>query len=327
MTNRALWRKCISESAILFLALAIGTSAFAWFRVHVVGEVDTSSFQKIIGLLPEEWLKFTSVDVEWLISYVGRTAMTLDEPFLVMMLAIWAIVRGSDVISGEISRGTMEMLLAQPVSRSRVFIIHSAVTIAGILLLTLTTWCFMWVAVHTTGVKVPAAEQNDFWSLLPGLLAGTGPAAEPAETVVEPMSRFVQSGVFFPGIANLFLLGCFVAGLATLISAHDRYRWRTLGIGIAVYMAAAMIKILGMSSESFGWTEWLTFFSLYEPELAIKEFQSDPRAFWHLVRRDPDGQLTGLGQLGHNLILATGSLVFFVWALIVFRRRDIPAPL
>ena len=65
--NLALWKKCISESAILFVACAIGTGAFAWFRVHVVGEIDTTTFQKILDLLPKEWLNFTSVDVEWLV--------------------------------------------------------------------------------------------------------------------------------------------------------------------------------------------------------------------------------------------------------------------
>ena len=92
-------------------------------------------------------------------------------------------------------------------------------------------------------------------------------------------------------------------------------------------MLAAMIKILGMSSETFAWAQWLTFFSLYEPELSIKLFQADPSAFWQLMRYDESGQWEGFGQLMHNLILVGAATVGFVWAYQVFKRRDIPAPL
>ncbi len=325
--NKALWKKCLSESAILFIAIALGTAAFAWFRVHVVGEVDTSSFQKILDLLPKEWLKFTSVDVDWLISYVGRTAMTLDEPFLVMMIAMWAIVRGSDIVSGEISRGTMEMLLAQPVSRGKVFWTHSVVTLLGVVALVGVTWLGMWVAVHTTSVKVAVEKPpTAFEQLMIPFTMMQGGDRE-IETVKKPMSEFVNAWLFWPGLFNLLLFGLFIAGLATLLSSMDRYRWRTLGIVVAIYMAAAMIKILGMTSETFNWTGWLTFFSLYEPELSVKLYQADPSAFWQFNLVDGEGNWQGFGQAAHNLFLLTSTVVLFVVGYRIFSRRDIPAPL
>lgn len=322
--NRALWQKCLSESALVFAALAIGVASFAWFRVHVVGEVDTTSFQRIINLLPKEWLKFTSVDVDWLISFVGRTAMTLDEPFLIMMIAIWGIVRGSDVVSGEISRGTMEMLLAQPVSRLRVFWIHTAVTIIGLLALTLLAWLMMWVAVITTNVKVAPDSGPGFWSSVNQLVPGPNETPDP---VKKPMSEFVDANLFAPGIVNLFLLGCFISGMASLFSAFDRFRWRTLGIVVSVYMGAAMIKILAMTSETFAWAHWLTFFSLYEPELTIKLFQNSPETFWQMWNFNEQGTWTGFGPMGQNLALLLGAIGFFTIAGYIFHRRDIPQPL
>ena len=324
--NKALWKKCLSESAVLFIAIALGTFAFAWFRVHVVGELDTSSFQKIIDLLPKKWLNFTSVDVEWLISYVGRTALTLDEPFLVMLIAIWAIVRGSDVVSGEISRGTMEMMLAQPVSRKQTFVVHTTVTLAGVLALVLVTWLGMWLAVLMTHVKVMPDPDPDVWSQMMQPFSVFLPEKE-IEMVERPMSDYVNSIVFWPGMVNLLLLGCFVTGLATMFSAFDRFRWRTLGIVVAIYMIAAMIKILGMSSESFQWAGWLTFFSLYEPESSIKLYQADPSAVWQLMSYEEDGSWKGFGQLSQNLLLLGSSIVFFGVGWRVFKRRDIPAPL
>ena len=79
----ALRRKYFSESWLLWSALAIGCSIFCWVRVHVVGEFDTSQFRQIIDLLPKDWRKFASVDFDWLVSYLGRTALTLDEPMSV----------------------------------------------------------------------------------------------------------------------------------------------------------------------------------------------------------------------------------------------------
>lgn len=324
--NKALWKKCISESALLFIAIALGTASFAWFRVHIVGEVDTSTFQKILEMIPKDWLNFTTVDIDWLISYVGRTALTLDEPFLIMMIAMWAIVRGSDVVSGEISRGTMEMMLAQPVSRRQAFAVHTAVTLLGLLALVLITWIAMWAGVAMTDVKVPAEPAADPWRLLMGPF---GLLAPDQEVVMnnEPMGNYVNAVVYWPGILNLFLLGCFIAGLAALLSSFDRFRWRTLGIVVAIYMVAAMIKILGMSSETFRWTSWLTFFSLYEPELSIKLYQADASAFWQLMLYEDNGNWKGFGQLGHNLLLLAGTIGFLVAACRVFQKRDIPAPL
>src|SRR5262245_58599456 len=41
-------------------------------------------------------------------------------PLMQVIFCIWAIGRASGAIAGEIDRGTMELLLAQPLSRSRV---------------------------------------------------------------------------------------------------------------------------------------------------------------------------------------------------------------
>ena len=325
--NRAVWKKCIAESLPLFIALALGVISFAWFRVHVVGELDTSSFRGILDLIPEEWLNYTSVDIEWLISFVGRTAMTLDEPFLVMMIAMWAIVRGSDVVSGEISRGTMEMLLSQPVSRRQVFVIHSLVTVIGIALLVLLTWLAMWASVHMTEVKVVDESKITFWTQMMAPIELLSGKPRKFDMIQKPMADYVDATLFLPGLVNLMLLGCFIASIATFVSSLDRFRWRTLGISVGVYMIAAMIKILGMSSPAFEWTEWLTFFSLYEPELSVKLYQLDSSAFWQLMMYNEDGSWKGFGQFGHNLILLLGTLGFFGSAYRIFKRRDVPAPL
>ena len=47
----------------------------------------------------------------------GRIAVAYDDPIVLLLVTVWAISRGSDAVSGELNRGTMEMVLAQPVTR------------------------------------------------------------------------------------------------------------------------------------------------------------------------------------------------------------------
>jgi len=321
--NVALIKKCFAETGILFVAIAMGVFSFAWFRVWVVSELDTSQFTQIIELLPEDWRNFTSVEFEWLVSYLGRTALTLDEPFLVMLLAIFAIVRGTDVVSGEISRGTMEMLLSQPVSRRQVFWTPVVFTLIGVLLLSLLVWAAMYLGVQTTSISesvYPIIRIPFFDYEIP--LTFLNPKTE---TLL--MSERVNSVYFLPGIANLFTMGFFLVGVATLISSFDRYRWRTLGLAVGFYMVSAMLKILSMSSGLFSWLKYVTFFSLYEPESFIQQAEERWSSQLSLLRYDDSGNLLELGPLGYNLTFLLLGTISLVIAARIFHRRDIPAPL
>ena len=66
-----------------------------------------------------------------------------------------------------------------------------------------------------------------------------------AEKIEMPMRDKVDPRVFLPGVVNLFCLGCAVAGVSTLVSACDRYRWRTIGIVAGLYIVSMILKIVG----------------------------------------------------------------------------------
>ncbi|MCP4777112.1 MAG: ABC transporter permease subunit, partial [Planctomycetaceae bacterium] len=151
--NRPLLKKYVAEGLLLFVGLALGVFAFCWFRVWIVGELDTAQFRQIIDLLPKDWRKFATVDFDWLVSYLGRTSLTLNEPMLISLVCAWGLVRGSDVVSGELSRGTMELLLAQPVSRRKIYLQHAGLTLAMMLGLILVCWVGMALGIWTTSVE------------------------------------------------------------------------------------------------------------------------------------------------------------------------------
>ena len=320
--NFALLRKYVVDAAILFVMCAIGVFTFCWFRTWIVGELDTAQFKQIIDLLPNDWRKFATVDFDWLVSYLGRTALTLDEPMLVMFISAWVLVRGSDVVSGELSRGTMEMLLAQPVSRRHIYWTHATYTIIGLALLILLTWTGMSIGIWTTSVeettypefRVPLLDIR-----IP--LTFLRPQVETVAMVTE-----VDPIMFLPGVINLFFVGFFLAGFAAWCSSWDRYRWRTLGIVAAVYFAGAMLKILGMAVEEYKWTIYTSFFGYYEPASSIELSQSQQGAAWWLGQYDEVGELVGIGPMTNYLILFGFGVLFYVWGSRIFTKRDLPAP-
>lgn len=323
MIEASLCKKFIRESILLWIAIAIGLAAFSWFRVWIVSEVDTARFRQLLELLPQDWRRFSPVDFEWLISYLGRTALTLDEPMVMLLIAAWTIVRGSDVVSGELNRGTMEMVLAQPIGRVRVYLQHAFLTTVGLLLLVLTIWLAMSVAVWTTPLEeetYPTIIEPLTGSRIPFTLLGP-------KTETFMLGDKVNPAMYGIGIANLFCFGVFLMAHAMLFSSWDRFRWRTLGILAGIYIVQAMIKVGSMASETFRWLQWFTYFTLYEPSLLIEISDSHPeRTFWFGRYKELD-EFAGLGSLGVNLTLLLLAVICLVVGAIVFKRRDLPAPL
>ncbi len=322
LLNGSLFRKNIQESVLLFAGCAALVAAFSFFRVWVVGRIDSGRFRQIIDLLPKDWERFSSVDFDWIVSYLGRTATTLDEPMLVLLVSAWAMVRGSDVVGGELGRGTMEMLLAQPVSRVSVYLHQLLVNVLGLVALCMICWLAMWAAVQITQIR-----ESELPSL-PIPLTGYRiplPGGEPREYLI-PMHEVVSASSFFPGICNLTCLGIFFAGMASLISSGDRYGWRATGISIGIYFVFLMLKIGSAATPFLAWMGWMTIFSLYEPELHVQAVQGAVEAFWHWTLRNPVTGGIVPGPLACNLSLLAGGLFLAVAGAVRFVRRDLPAP-
>ena len=321
--SQPLVKKYVAEALVLFMGLAIGVFTFCWFRVWIVGELDTAQFRQIIDLLPKDWRKFASVDFDWLVSYLGRTSLTLDEPMLVSMICAWGLVRGSDVVSGELSRGTMEMLLAQPVSRQQVYWHHARLTVLFLGLLMLICWFGMAMGIWTTSVeestypqiRIPIIDYVIPLSFLP-----------PRKDTIA-MASVVNPIMYLPGLANLFCLAFCMGGFAAFCSSLDRYRWRTLGIVCAFYFANAGLKMIGMGSERYHWAKNFSLFGMYNPAGAIQRCQLNATSPFWIFQYSPEGSITGLGDLSKNLILLLIGLVFYWIGARIFVKRDLPAPM
>src|SRR5262249_10063460 len=61
-------------------------------------------------------------------------------PLIQITFCIWAVGRAAGAIAGELDRGTMELLLAQPLPRWRVVLAHFCVDVITIPLICLSLW-------------------------------------------------------------------------------------------------------------------------------------------------------------------------------------------
>lgn len=318
--NRALWKKAFFESILLFAGCASVLYVFCWVRVWITSRLEMGRFQNIIENLPESWQKLAPVPIEQLFSYEGRIAVTYEEPVVYLMMAIWCIARSSDAVSGGLGRGTMEMLLAQPVSRRQVIGIHSAVTMIGVFLLATLAYLGTSTGIATTTVTEMSAPVE-----VP--LFGIDIPFTGGEPVDIAMSEKVAPKTFLPAAINYFSLGTFLVGFTTLMSSWDRYRWRTIGITVGFYVISTILELVGLAVEGFGWVKCTTFFGAYEPIRIVSEAVSYPEREWAWIVYDATGSFAALGPMALNAILCGLGLAGLLGATIIFCKRDLPAPI
>jgi ABC-2 type transport system permease protein len=231
----ALWTKCRIEAQLLLFSLAAVNFVFSIVYVWLTSQVDLGALASFLKALPESFERVAGVPFGAIATPTGRLAMAYVDPVTVFTAVAWGIARGSDCISGELGRGTMELLLAQPVRRSAVVVVQGVVTTIGSILIAASSWLGMWVGVHFTG------------------LAGS-----------------VDSLRFVPSALNLFGFMFFIAGFSTLVSACGRDRRRTVGLVAGFYLVQVLMKVVGRAAT--GWDALLygTFITVFEPQyLAI----------------------------------------------------------
>jgi ABC-2 type transport system permease protein len=257
--NTAIWKRTWGDQRGLVLALAALWGAFPWIYLGLSAQIPTSDFQLLLRLIPEDWQRLSGVPLAEMATPAGRIALAFVDPIIVLAATVWGITRGSDAVSGQLERGTLEMVLAAPVSRTAVFLTQAAAVTAGAAVLCGVLLVSVWAAVSF------------------GPWAGT---CDPA--------RFV------PAVANVFGLMVGLAGITAAVSAADSHRWRSIGILCGFYVVSLLAKLVGRMSDSFGWVGWLSMFNAYEPQRLV----GGDAVSWTLLLRY-DAVLVGLGLAGY----------------------------
>jgi ABC-2 type transport system permease protein len=304
---------------VMFLLCAF---QFLWARVtdRLLGTI-TPFFVGMAGMA-----RLTRLDLERFIfqdgfgsilrTIIGGERVVLDRamdmlsigyvhPVMQFVFCIWAVGRAAGAVAGEIDRGTMELLLAQPLARARLVLAHFLVDCVTIPCLCLAlfagnligTW---WI--DPIQVRPPAKEMK-----LPFKVPTNDDPEVRKQLEIHPW-RFVRA---LPVVGGL-VFG--IGGLTMWASAMGRYRWRTMGLAVSVVLVMFLINVLGQMWEPAGWLRPATIFFYYQPQQVIPEGGG-----WSVnVNGVPVPMLLvlyGVGAIGY--VAATVTLV----------RRDLPAPL
>jgi ABC-2 type transport system permease protein len=285
--NSALWKKSFLESRWLLASSLALMFCVHWLRVYIASFFSSSDLENMFGFMPEVVEKLLPVSFEQIASVAGRIAAEYDDPVVLLLMTVWSISRGSDAVSGELNRGTLEMVLAQPVTRVGVLASQAGVTVGGAALLALAAW----------------------------LGSSMGLATVTLEVTLSPL-------VFIPAALNLFALGMFLAGLTTMVSAATDYRARTIGLVGGFYAISMIFKIVGRLVPPWKWLAYVSFFTAFEPQAVV----ANAARRWSFWITPPGGPVEA-GALTYDTILVTLGLACYVVAAVIFSRRDLPAPL
>ncbi|MEX0825053.1 MAG: ABC transporter permease subunit, partial [Pirellulaceae bacterium] len=315
MIDRVMVKKYAGQSALLWWGCAMALFFFAWVRVWVVSLMEMEKFKTVLEQF-RDFEKFSPIPFDQMITYTGRVGMTFDEPIVMLCIVVWCVARGSDVVSGELGRGTLEMLLAQPISRTRLLLSHAFVSSIGLVGLVLCIWLGIWVGTHLTTVEESAPVPT---FTIPLFNIELPLSAEPAEKLTFRMAEKVDSRIYASSVINLIALGFFLLGLSSMISSLDRYRWRTVGAVITIYVIQTVMYGLGKAAEQISFLEHMTFLTCYRPQQLMRA-AVDPELGgpWRLM---PQGSEEWLGPMAFPLILLVMGLVCYAIAVQIFRKR------
>lgn len=163
------------------------------------------------------------------------TVLTIGyvHPFVQFVLCLWGVGRGSSAIAGEIDRGTIELLLAQPISRRRIVYGHLVVDL----------------------ITLPV--------IVSAMLAGTAFGVWAFDLPNVVVSAYVIAAT------NALTLALAVAGLTMTFSAMGRSRWKVAGGVLLLLLVMFLVNLFGQLWPVLEPYRPATLFFYYQPQLHI----------------------------------------------------------
>jgi ABC-2 type transport system permease protein len=229
---RALIRKQILEARSTLVLSAAALFALGWLFVYVtsLNEAEIRSLlESDDGGARIQWLRNLGVADQP--TSVSLLMATWNHPFILLLISIWAIGRGSAAVAAEVERGTMDLILSRPVAR----------------------WAYLasQVFVGILGLAILGG----------ALLAGTSIAVR-YNILREPPNQWT---LIRPAL-NLAALGLPIYGYTLLASALDHVRWRPTSVGSVLTLAGFISYVISLIPvlEKMYWKPWLERISIFK---------------------------------------------------------------
>lgn len=210
--------------------LAVCLAAFGWgILIPIVYVGFSEAFRDLAesGVIPEELLSFGSGNF---FTVPGALTLGLEHPLAIAFVGIFAIGASTSAVAGEREHGTLEVLLARPISRRELYV------------------TLMTAAVILVGLVVA--------SLLVGQVAGLF-----MQGIASEVSLGWMPLVFLNG---LMLWSAFAAfGLAASVS-FDRLS-PALGLTMAYLLINYFLEIIGSLWRDVQWSQAYSLFHHFNP--------------------------------------------------------------
>jgi ABC-2 type transport system permease protein len=164
-------------------------------------------------------------------SSVSIMMASWSHPFILLLVSIWAIGRGSAAVAAEVERGTMDLILSRPIAR----------------------WAYLATAVCMAVVGLAV--------LAGALLAGSAIGLH-YNVLQEPPS---YRTLLRPAV-NLAALGLPIYGYTLLASAVDHVRWRANSVGSFLTLAGFIAYVISVIPvfQDMTWRPWLERISIFK---------------------------------------------------------------
>jgi ABC-2 type transport system permease protein len=279
-------RKLLRDLRLAWVAVALLLFAFQilWARItsRITGEilvafqrlgisVDTirnlifeGPGQVIQAIVGGADIRIESAEELMTVAYVHPLTLTL--------LCLYAVGRSAQAIAGEIDRGTMELLLAQPLRRSQVIAAHVLVDLLSLPPLCLMLWLGTWAG-----------------AALFGGLDST-----------QPLGR-IDPWRFAPALLSAASLVCAASGMTLWLSSLGRSRVRVWGGAVLLLLLLFLLNVVGQLWEPMEWVRRWTCFYYYQPQEMILK----PDWYAHDVVWERLAALLGVGVVGYLLAWVT----------------------
>src|SRR5262245_59216824 len=249
-------------------------------------------------------------------------AIGMLHPVVLVLSIVWGVGRAAGAVAGELDRGTMELLMSQPVPRNRLILAHFIVDCVVLPILCLSFFAGTQFGLAVVGDFVPD------YTMLDETMKSSQPEAAPVKDFKQKILRDARdptplevSGMGeLPGLINTFALMFAISGMTLAISAAGRSRWKVIGYAVLVVVIMFVANTVGQLWEPAGFLRPFTFFHYYQPQRIMLDgdWMVDLSKPWKL------GRPVSVPAVG---VLLTVGAIGYLLALRIFTRRDLPAPL
>ncbi|HET9498370.1 MAG TPA: ABC transporter permease subunit [Candidatus Limnocylindria bacterium] len=226
---RTITTKTLRDGRRALLWWALGLSGLTILTVATYPAVrDMPGMEELLEGLPDAILAL--IGESDLLSPEGYLNSQLFGAIVPLLFLFFGVAAGAGAIAGEEENRTLDLLLANPVSRTRVALEKALAMVIGLVLL----GAILWIATYLPGLAV--------------------------DMDLDPMNLVAV-------VVSACLFGFFMGGFALMVGGSSGSRGLAIGLGAALGVAAYLVNSLAPLVEGLDWLQRLSpFYYYYEAD-------------------------------------------------------------